>query len=348
VLEWCLAHPDIALVVVLGEANNLWTVPMASPPLDPGALVAVPWRLAHALGLEAGAEYPIQTVLDAAAEHGARANLSAARVRSLLHLEPLTAPPAGDLGWWRALADRYRAVLAEHGHDATRLAPPEPGPGSPASWAYFQYGAPTVALDCWTLPDAPDTAATDTTAVAPPAGPQPDRAHVLLKERTEASGHDGWRAWTEVELDGGQRALVGGPVPGAQTTPADYAATPRARDLLPFLLELPAWLPELTVDDLMIDDRGGGVLAVRATVRNPGRLPYPTDMGAVNRRPAPVTVILEGGQPLQDPPRRVVPQLPAGGAVTLTWLVRDARPGDLRVTASAPSLGTVTATGGQR
>jgi hypothetical protein len=151
-----------------------------------------------------------------------------------------------------------------------------------------------------------------------------------------------------VVLDDGTRALVGGPVPGARTTPADYAAVPRARDLLPFIMELPGWLPVLTLDDLRVEDRGGGVLAVSVTVGNRGRLPYPTDMGAVNRRPAPVTVTLEGGQALQDPPRRVVPQLAAGSAVTLTWLVRDARPGDLRVTATAPSLGTVTVTGGQR
>ena len=84
------------------------------------------------------------------------------------------------------------------------------------------------------------------------------------------------------------------------------------------------------------------------TLRNPGRLPYPTEMGAVNRRPGPVVAVLTGGEALQEPLRRVVAQLPAGGAATLTWLVRTDRPDRLEVAATAPSLGSVTAKGGRR
>jgi len=43
----------------------------------------------------------------------------------------------------------------------------------------------------------------------------------------------------------------------------------------------------------------------------------------------------------------VVPQLPAGGAVTLRWLVRTDKPDKLAVTATAPALGTITAKGGE-
>ncbi len=347
ILEWCFAHPDIAMILVLGESNWLNTVPEPAPDPDPDKLVTVPWRLARELGFEPGAEYSLQSVLDAADDHGARANLTPARVRALLHLEPLTAPQKGDLGWWSALSEGYHGFLDDHGLADPRLEARSPGRGSPASWAYFQFGVPSVALDLWTLP-APADSSAETTADSTVTAPAPDRELALLKERTETSGHGGWRAWSSVTLPDGTVAMVGGPEPGARHTPAAYAAETRARALLPFLLDLPDWLPRLSLDALRTEDRGEGVVAVTATVRNDGRLPYPTDMGTVNRRPAPVTVTLDGAEPLQDPLRRVIPQVPAGGAVTLTWLVRAQKADDLEVTATAPSLGTVTVKGGQR
>jgi hypothetical protein len=352
ILEWSFAHPEIAMVVVLGRENWLRETPEAAAEPDGTKPVRVPWRLARELDLEAGAEYPLQTVLQAAAARGARANLTEARVRALLHLEPLAAPPAGDLGWWTALGDAYADFLTAHGLDEPRLAPPLPGPGSPAAWAYFQFGVPAVAVDLWTLPDPADTtaaAATDSLAAQDlRPGPRPDHEHELLKARTESSEHEGWRPFAPVTLPDGTRALVGGPVPGALRTPAAYAAEIRARSLLPFFLELPGWLPRLELAPLRTEERGGGVLAVTAVLRNVGRLPYPTEMGTVNRRPGPITVELNGAEALQHPLRRVVPQLPAGGAVTLQWLVRAGDPDRLELTAGAPALGSVTVKGGRR
>ena len=344
ILEFCFSHPDIALILVLGRDNSLYEIPEPAPPLDPAKPVVVPGRLARQLGLQSGASYQLGAVLDLASERGARANLTPVRVRAMLHLDPITAPQQGDLGWWTALADDYRTFLVDHGLDAPRLDPPAPGPGSPTAWAYFQYGVPAVAVDLWTLPAPVDTAAADTAAAVSPV---PDRELILLKERTEANGHAGWRPWTPVTLPDGTKALVGGPEPGATTTPAAYAAETRARALVPFLMELPGWLPHLTVEPLRVEARGAGVHEVTAVVGNAGRVPYPTDMGAVNRRPAPITVTLTGGDPLQDPLRRVVPQLPAGGAVTLRWLVRTGEPDKLAVTAAAPSLGAITVKGGE-
>ncbi|HOX26950.1 MAG TPA: M14 family zinc carboxypeptidase [Candidatus Krumholzibacteria bacterium] len=349
ILEFAFGHPDIALVVVLGGTSNLWRAPApAVPEADAGEPVAVPWRLARELGLEPNALYPPQSVIDLARERGARLNLTPARVRAMLHLEPLRQPPAEDIGWWAALGEHYRAYLAEHGLDAPRLEPPAPGPGSPAGWAYFQFGVPAVALDLWTLPAPADTAAADTTVAPAARRPEPARELVLLQERAAQRGVAGWRAWTPVTLPGGASALVGGPEPGAATTPPAGEAERHARALVPFLLDLPAWLPRLEIAPPVLVDRGGGVREVTVRVSNTGRLPYPTTMGTINQRPAPVVVELAGAEPLLDPARRVVPQLPAGGAVELHWLVRADRPDRLEIAASAPSLGSLTVKGGGR
>ncbi|MEZ4389135.1 MAG: M14 family zinc carboxypeptidase [Candidatus Krumholzibacteriia bacterium] len=346
ILEFAFGHPDVALVLVLGRDNNLLVLPEPQPDLAPGKLVKPNWRLAHDLGLDAEAEYTLQSVLDAARDRG----LSPATVRARLSLEPIGKPLTEDLRWWGALVDRYAGYLREHGLDAPREAPAAPGDGSAAAWAYFQFGTPAVALDLWSLPAPPDTAGADTSAAAATVdpGPEPDPVHVRLQRRTEQNRHAGWRAWTRVTLPDGTAALVGGPEPGAVDTPAAYAAQERSRAFLPFCLELAGWLPRLELAPLQLADRGAGLTEVTAVVRNPGPLPYPTAMGQVNQRPGPVVVTLDGGEPLQCDLRRTVPGVPAGGAVTLRWLVRTGRPERLAVTATAPGLGTVTVTGGAR
>jgi len=349
ILEFAFAHSDIALVLVLGRANNLWTVPTPQADLPADKPVKPTWRLARTLGLEADAEYPLQAVLDAADERGR--GLTPAAVRARLSLDPITRPLADDLSWWGALSDRYHAFQRDRGLDAPRLQPPAHWRGHAATWAYFQYGVPAVALDLWSLPLPADSVATDTTNVTPmevPAGPQPDPVLARLKQRYEQDQHPGWRPWTAVTLPDGTPALVGGPEPGARYTPAAYAAPVRSRSFLPFIMDLPSWLPRLDLAPLQLNDRGRGLVEVTAVVRNTGRLPYPTAMGEVNQRPAPVVVTLAGGDPLHADARRTVTVLPAGGAATVRWLVRTDRPERLAVTATAPSLGTVTRTGGSR
>ncbi|MDD5719978.1 MAG: M14 family zinc carboxypeptidase [Candidatus Krumholzibacteria bacterium] len=353
ILQFAFDHRDIALVIVLGEANNLYRLPVVNNRGDTAALVTVPWRLAGELGLEANAPYPLDLVLEAARRYGRRQNLTPARVRAMLSLEPMNRPPIEDLVWWQAMADECRNRLAAQGCDTSRLAPPLPGPGSPAAWAYFQYGTPAVALDLWSVPLPPPVAAADSTgspvpAVADTSSPRPAPELAALKQRTEQIGLPGWRPWTEVTLPDGTRALVGGPEPGALRTPPVAEANVHVDALLPFVLELPGWLPRLTVSAPIISDRGSGVYEVVVHVGNEGRLPYPTTMGTINRRPPPVVVTLAGADALQENLRQVLPQLPAGGAVAVRWLVRTGRSERLSVTAEAPSLGTVTVTGGQR
>lgn len=348
VLDFAFNHPDIAMVMVLGATNNLWTVPEPQPASDPDQPVQLGWRLARDLGLRSGVEYPLSAVDEAVRERGARTNLTPETLRARLHLEPITKPLLDDLGWWGALSDSYHAFLRNEGLDATREVPSPPPAGGAAPWAYFQFGVPAVAIDLWSLPVPADTTAIDSLVTAVSPGPDPDPVHRQLKIRTERDNHTGWTPWTEVVLDDRTRALVGGPEPGAVHTPATYAAPVRSRAMLPFLLDLAGWLPRIEVAPLDVRRRGDSVFEVAATLHNPSRLPYPTAMGAVARRPRPLVVELTGGTPLQSEARRIVPCLPAGGGTTVRWLVRCKDPDRLAVTATSPSLGTATAKGGVR
>ena len=129
VLEFAFAHPDIALVLVLDATSNLWTVPAPEPEPDADQPVTPGWRLARALGLDPGSEYPLRTVLDAAREAGSRVSLTPEAVKARLHLGPLEKPLPADIAWWGALSDHYHAYRRDHGLAAPRLAPDPPPPG---------------------------------------------------------------------------------------------------------------------------------------------------------------------------------------------------------------------------
>jgi hypothetical protein len=63
---------------------------------------------------------------------------------------------------------------------------------------------------------------------------------------------------------------------------------------LPWLLKLTTKLPDLHLMKEVVTDLGAGVYKLEIFVENRGTLPYPTAMGAKNKQPAPVIVILEG------------------------------------------------------
>ncbi len=186
ILEFAFDHPDIALVLTLGDRNNLWSPPEPQADVAADKPVAPGWRLARQLGLEADAEYPLELVL-ARGPRARRAPASPpAAVRARLHLEPVTKPLADDLAWWGALATAYHAFQRDHGLDAPREAPRRaPAAGSAAAWAYFQFGVPAVALDLWSLPAPVDTAEVDSTLADAVRGPAPDPVLARLKQRTE-------------------------------------------------------------------------------------------------------------------------------------------------------------------
>ncbi|MFO7654564.1 MAG: M14 family zinc carboxypeptidase [Candidatus Krumholzibacteriia bacterium] len=273
-LEFAHEHPEIAIVMVLGESTNL--------PADPDR--------GCALGLH-----------------------------------------RDDIAWWRAIAAERGRLLARAGLAGPRLDSPGPLPGSVEDWAYQRLGVPAVAVDLWSLPlPLPASVDTGTSAAERVALQAFARAHPQL---------DVVRPWTEVTLPGGARGLAGGAVPYVLRTPPAAWADSLLEPQLPFLLDLPGWLPRLEIPELTAERRAGGAYAITARLVNGGRLPYPTAQGARMRRPAPVAVTLEGAEVIEGHSRQLVRELPAGGAELVVWVVHG-RPDDrVTVRAEAPGLG---------
>ncbi len=335
VLTYAFAHPEIALVIVLGAHDNLRTVPAPDPSPPSGHQpVMLPPRVAAALSLDRKTAYPLDFVL-AAAREARVPDYPPQRVRGLLDLGPREYPDPGDLVWWHEASSSYQQALRTAGLAGPSLGTPALPPGSVAEWAYYQFGVPAFAVNPWSCP-LPDSTALDSTLT--PA----QNEMAALRSFAARHGGAGWRPWQDVTLPDGTSALVGGPEPGARRTPPPALADSIVAAQLPALLDLARWRPVLGDVTVQVEPLAAGTFAVTAFVANDGPVPYPTAQGAVCRRPPPLVVTLTGATPLATTARRTVVQLPAHDAARVRWVVRGEPGARVSVTASAPSLGEAT------
>lgn len=351
-LAFAYAHPEIAMVLVLGEANTLLQVPAPADLSDPLLRKhTLPRGLARETGLDPLVQYSVEELVSLLREGLRSPRLEADDVLGMLDLGPATAPDHRDLPWWRAAAAAYVRGLAAAGLGSPRVAPPASGPGAAEDWAYYQYGVPAFALDFWT-PPLPAPAPADTLAIVAaaadstaPAAPRPDPAFTALALFSASHPTSGaWRPWREVALPEGRRALVGGPAPGALRTPPAALTDSLLSRQIPLVLDLADWLPRLSAVTVEAANRGGEVWEITARVHNDGPLPYPTAQGRRTRRPEPVVVTLEGAEVLEGLARQVAGQVPAMGSAAVRWLVRAPRGRTLVVRAAAPGFGAASAT----
>lgn len=326
-LRFAFAHPEIALVIVLGDANTLRAVPTVPPGDDPLSRAHKPPRwIARESGLDPLKEYSLAELTEVARDFMDDPNLTEVDVLGFLDLGPAAVPPAPDLAWWNALAAAWTDTMAAAGLDAPRAASAPGGPGTVQDWAYYQFGVPTVALDLWTAP---------LPAVADSTAPPPDDPDALALRAVPGA----WIAWSDVTLPDGRRGRTGGFAPfAASTPPADQVDALLAAQNT-FLLSLPDWLPRLESVELSAEHRGGPVWRIEARVRNGGRIPYPTAQGRRTRRPAPVALELSGAEVLEGRARQTLRAVPAGGIASTSWLVRAKVGVTIDVKAAAPGFG---------
>lgn len=370
--------PGIALVLVLGETNSLTCVPPGGRVVPAGReIYRVPAAHARRWGLDPALEYDLEALTALMRRAAGKPALTADEVLVMLSLGPAVNPDRDDLPWWQAMALACQDSLRAVGLANPRVAAAPPPPGAVEDWAYYQLGVPAFAYDLWSAPLPPAAAAADSAgpgaesggagddprdgasggeAVSPglrpngaggvspsPAPPPPavDPGEQALAEL--ALSRPSWGAyveWRTVTLEGVGEVLVGGPAPFALRTPPPAAIDSLLAPQLPMLLALPDWLPRLEIAAIELEDRGAGVWAVTAHLRNPGRLPYPTAHGARTQRIPPVSVQLEGGEVLEGRARCTVAALPAGGGAEVRWLVRGRAGSQITVRAAAPALGS--------
>ena len=156
-MDFLLAHRNVAVAVVYGPANNLLAAPQS---LGGGGDLGtqkfkVPPQPAKALGFDPEKEYTIDEIWEVAQNFPfvRQNNITKEQLAQFLGAGPATKVDADDQAYLDKFAESYKERLKKAGLSADR--PGEQyGRGGFTPWLYYQYGAMALELDVWGVPKA--------------------------------------------------------------------------------------------------------------------------------------------------------------------------------------------------
>jgi len=158
IMDFLLAHRNVAVAVVYGPANNLLAIPRGfGGGGDTGSLkFKVPERMARFIGIDPEQEYTADEIWELAKDLPmvVQNNISKEQLIQFLGAGPATKPDDDDIGYLTKLAETYKERLEEAGLDNKRSGE-QYGHGGFTPWLYYQYGVLAIELDVWGVPKAP-------------------------------------------------------------------------------------------------------------------------------------------------------------------------------------------------
>ncbi len=157
IMDFLLAHRNVALAVVYGPANNFLAKPKS---LGGGGDLGtqkfdVPKEAAEFLGLDAEQQYTIDEVWEAAKDLPfiIQNGITKDQVAQFLGAGPATKVADDDMALIDDLAKEYTKRLEAAGLPKDRPAE-QYGKGGFTPWLYYQYGVLALELDVWGIPKA--------------------------------------------------------------------------------------------------------------------------------------------------------------------------------------------------
>lgn len=156
IIEFFLAHPNIALVYNFGEESNLLNLKKGKQAGKAGSdMVKVPRRFARFLGLEPEQEMHIDELVELikASSLGQRMEITRERVLQFIGGGPAMSIQNNDWPLYEKIAEEFKDAVKEAGLPERNDDPrPALGDGSLVSWAYYHYGVPSFSNSVWGLP----------------------------------------------------------------------------------------------------------------------------------------------------------------------------------------------------
>lgn len=239
-----------------------------------------------------------------------------------------------DRPYYEYISERFRELTGLTGDGET-----DEG-GSFPQFAYYQVGIPSFTTPTWTVPPVADNDGESAPSGAPARAASSGGSGSVVGDREvdaqaarwldyfDRNGADGFVEWEEAEHPTLGTVEVGGFRPNVRVNPPVEEAEEVAARHADFAVWLGGQLPEVTLAETDVQERGDHVYEVTATIVNDEYLPTHLDMGVRVRTNRPVTARLmptDGVIVLSGDPQQQVSRLGGmGDRHTFTWLVQAA------------------------
>jgi len=150
-----------------------------------------------------------------------------------------------------------------------------------------------------------------------------EKDKALLAYSEKELDEKGFVQWQEYDHPTLGKVEIGGYAPFLESTPKAEKIDSLLMVQLPWLLQLSKKLPNISLVEGKVTERGADVYKLEIYVENKGYLPYPIAMGQRNNQPAPVVVILEGDfEVLEGIKRTPLGNIGGNQVKKLTWLIK--------------------------
>jgi len=334
VLDFMLAHRNIAAILTFGESDNLIAPPSRSGSLgtpNPLSLLEFADRsfadarrvgmfqdMGGVGGRGGGRGFVMMDEMAAPGQRGATA--PAGGRGAMPARRPATTISPADVEYFRAVSEKYRELTGLRAAGVTRTPA-----GAFFEYGYYQFGVPSFSTPGWGLPAGAarggqmpmGAEAVQRPAGAPPAamtgqrgrggqgaspggeadaGQAPEGIDLRLLQWMDAEKVDGFAPWTPFTHPTLGAVEIGGFRPYATTNPPPSKVADLGAAHAKFALYLTSLFPKVRIAKAEATSLGAGLYRVRAEVENVGYLPA-TLAHAVTARAVKPTMVQLGVPP---------------------------------------------------
>jgi murein tripeptide amidase MpaA len=353
-MDWILAHRNVAAVLTFGGSDNLIVVPDPNGRPVPSREIDL-LRFAEASVAGAGRTGMIES--QGMGRFGRmmrmmpRPSGSTSEPREsgrfrMPDRKPAMAVDAADIGYFKTIGAKYAEITGIKQPPVVR----DPH-GAFFQYGYFQFGVPSFTTPGWGMPPAekpegPKDRLTDAASrPAITAGAVPGRMPGVpgADARGQAQGADagiddsflkwldsekidGFVPWTKFKHPDLGEVEIGGFKPLAISNPPVERVAELGPAQARFALYLASLLPRVRVASTEVESHGGGVFRVKAEIENAGYLPTALAQGVTARAVKPVLVQIEVKPEdilFGKPKTNFIPALAGSGSRSkFEWVIR--------------------------
>jgi hypothetical protein len=346
VMDFAIAHRNIAAVLTFGQTDNLVTPPDSRGQVASAKVMALPGFAAAS-----NAEVFSKGVFSAGATSGrgrgggGRGGGGGSWLRGAQPgrdndpssgTRPAMTVATQDQVYFKAVSDAYREITGIRNVPVHRT--PE---GAFFDYGYFHFGVPSFSTPGWGLPGG-GPASGSSSAVAraggqsrPGANSESSAGDASLLAAFDSAGIDAFVDWTPFDHPELGDVEIGGFAPYVTVNPPADQLTSLGEKHGQFLVKLAGMLPRVQIVETEVEAHGGGVFTVKATVENAGFFPTSTQHGVRSRSVGPTFLqiqvdpeaIITGA----DKTTSVGVLNGSGAREEVTWIIRGRAGADIEI-----------------
>lgn len=288
VMDWIIANRNVAIILTLGESDNLIVAPDSRGQLSSEKEVNM-FAFADASNAPAG-----RVGMFAAGGGGFRGTRTGGmrqqvtqptETRRPAGRQPATTVTTSDNDYFRDISTKYLELTGINQQPMVRK--PE---GAFFQYGYYQYGVASFSTPGWGITGAP--AAPSRRLGAPGGQTAQISVDRQLLRWMDDEGIDGFVNWTKYSHPDLGEVEIGGFKPYAVTNPPAARIASLGASHAEFAVYLSSLYAKVKIAETEVTDHGGGIFRIKAVVENVGVLPTAFAQGVTARSVKPTMVQL--------------------------------------------------------